>query len=146
MPHDTNRDARASQQLAPADALALMASVAIGRVVFSLAALPAIVPVHFRFDRGTLVFRLVGDERVRAALHDCVCAFEADAYDRRERSGWTVTVTGRAHCVPDTDEAGRPARVPPRGWDSGEPRHFFRITPEVVVGRLLHDTGRPLPV
>ncbi|WP_439677100.1 pyridoxamine 5'-phosphate oxidase family protein [Embleya sp. MST-111070] len=145
MPHDTNRYARALRELAPEDALALMASVPIGRVVFTLDALPAILPVRFRLDRGTLAFRLAADRRVHAALHDSVCAFEADAWDVREHDGWTVTVTGRVSPVDESHEGARLAEMLPPTWESEHPHRFFRIVPEVVAGRLLRAAGRPVP-
>ena len=145
MQDDTNRYPRVLEDLTSEAALALMASVPIGRVVFSLDALPAILPVHFRFDNGTLAFRLVSDQRVHAALHDCVCAFEADDYDTREYTGWTVTVTGRVMRVDHPDDAGHLAELLPRSWDSGHPHRFFRITPEIVSGRLLRPTAAPIP-
>ncbi|MGC0422863.1 pyridoxamine 5'-phosphate oxidase family protein [Embleya sp. AB8] len=144
MADDTIRHPGAPVDLAPRDALGLMASVPIGRVVFNLDALPAILPVHFRFDRGALTFRTAADQRVHAALHDCVCAFEADSYDPHAHTGWTVTVTGRVLRVDEPTECTRLARLLPRTWDTGRPHRIFRLDPEVVAGRLLGPAGAPI--
>ena len=133
----SSRFPRVLEDLAPGDALALMTTASVGRVVFSLDALPAILPVQFRFDAESLVFRLVSEQRLDAALHDTVCAFEADSYDARDFTGWTVTVTGRV--VRLTEDTARLARLLPVTWDSGLSHRFFRITPELVTGRLLRE-------
>jgi nitroimidazol reductase NimA-like FMN-containing flavoprotein (pyridoxamine 5'-phosphate oxidase superfamily) len=146
MQDDTIPPFRVLDDLAAEEALALMATVAVGRVVFTLDALPAILPVAFGFDDHTIAFRLVSDQRVHAALHDCVCAFEADAYDPDEYTGWTVTVTGRVTRVESPEETGRLAALLPRAWESGHPHQYFRVVPEMVTGRLLRGSGDPLPV
>ncbi|MDI2125279.1 pyridoxamine 5'-phosphate oxidase family protein [Yinghuangia seranimata] len=131
----TTTPAPVLHELAPAEALHLMAGVPVGRVVFTEGALPAIRPVHFFLDRGRIVFRIVGDERLVTALHNSVLAFQADDYDAARGSGWTVTVTGYAARVDAVAEAARLTHRFPPAWH--EDTYVFVVEPELVTGQLL---------
>jgi hypothetical protein len=120
-------------QLAADEALRLMAGAPIGRVIFTEGALPAIRPVHFLFDGADVVFRIVADQRLAAALHNTVVAFEADAYDAVDGTGWTATATGHATRVDNVAEITRLDGLLPRPW--GPEAVLFRMEAEVVTGR-----------
>jgi hypothetical protein len=122
-------------ELAATEALGLMAGVPIGRVVFTQGALPAIRPVHFVLDSGSIVFRVVADDRLTAALHQSVVAFQADEYDADHASGWSVTATGHSVHVDDPAEVARLAALLPASCDAD--CKIFRVQPELVTGRRL---------
>ncbi|GAA2371985.1 pyridoxamine 5'-phosphate oxidase family protein [Dactylosporangium salmoneum] len=90
--------------------LELLASVPVGRVVFTLRALPAIRPVNHLVDGDTVVIRSsLTTSLASAAIADgaVVVAYEADEIDPDRRSGWTVVVTGAARLILDEERLAR---------------------------------------
>ncbi|MEV0194510.1 pyridoxamine 5'-phosphate oxidase family protein [Kitasatospora purpeofusca] len=116
--------AAAAPGLDEARALELLRRAGVGRVVYTVGALPAVLPVRFRLDPigGVLLSTEPGSELARA-VDGAVIAFEADEVDGADGTGWCVTVLGRA-------EVRRPSAVPGA-------RAEIRIAPELVVGRHL---------
>ena len=100
-----------AQRLDDAEAMRLLASVDYGRVVFTLAALPAIRPVNHLVDEDRIIIRTRLTSAISAALRSAdegvVVAYEADSFDPRTRTGWSVVVTGRAHTVTDPERVLR---------------------------------------
>ncbi|MFD7444872.1 pyridoxamine 5'-phosphate oxidase family protein [Streptomyces sp. NPDC059909] len=123
--------------LSPADALALLGSVQVGRVAFSHQALPAIRPVNHVLDDGDIVIRThTGSALLHHALLSEVVAYEADQLDPETRSGWSVVVTGTATRVSHPDELARYKRLLTPWVDSGTD-HVVRIRAEFVTGYRL---------
>ncbi|MEU9075481.1 pyridoxamine 5'-phosphate oxidase family protein [Kitasatospora sp. NPDC048538] len=119
-----NRD-HDPQELDRDRALGLLARAVVGRVVYTVGALPAVLPVHFRLepgDGGILLSAPAGSELARA-VDDAVIAFEADELDGPDGSGWCVTVLGRAQVRPVAGAVPAAVRI--------------RIRPELVTGRRL---------
>jgi len=136
---------RSAIELDRAEALDLLASVTYGRVVFTVAALPAIRPVNHVVDDGEIVIRTRRLTGLSTALSnamesdqrpDLVVAYEADQLDPVERVGWSVVVTGIA--VPIIDPA-RLARLAGRlqPWVDSEMDAAIAITPDIVTGLRL---------
>jgi nitroimidazol reductase NimA-like FMN-containing flavoprotein (pyridoxamine 5'-phosphate oxidase superfamily) len=124
------------------EALRLLASVPVGRIVFTVQALPAIQPVNFVLDDEAVVIRIGEGSTLITALKNAVVAFEADEIDSAQRTGWSVTITGRAVEIGDPAERARLALlVVPRG--SGLRNHFIRIPAEVVKARRLGPESGP---
>lgn len=120
------------------ECLRLLATVPIGRVVYTRQALPAVVPVNFGLDAdGAVLLRTSTASELARAVDGAVVAFEADAADADTHSGWSVVVTGRAEIVTDPAEAARLERVAPRSWAPSPEEVFVRIEPELVTGREL---------
>jgi hypothetical protein len=62
--------------------------------------------------------------------------FEADAYDERAHSGWSVIVTGRAEPVDSDAEIERLRDRGLRPWVTNVARpYWIRIRPSAVTGR-----------
>jgi len=124
-------------QVIPRDeALRLVASVPVGRVVFTLRALPAVLPVNFVLDGDAIVFRTAPGSKLTAAVRNAVVAFQVDQIDPQTQTGWSVLVTGRAGEIHDPAEIARlRARLKP--WAPGEREHFIRIPTDLVSGRRL---------
>jgi hypothetical protein len=94
--------------------LALLASVPVGRVVFSMRALPAIRPVNHLLDGDTIIIRgNLGGALATTATQDggVVVAYEADTFDLDRHTGWTVVVTGAARLVLDAARQARYERL-----------------------------------
>lgn len=125
------------ERLSRSECLALLASVPVGRIVYSDGALPAIQPVNFLLDEGNIVIRTGADTRLAAAARGTVVAFEVDEIDADSRGGWSVVVTGHARPVRDPDEVARLQRSGLRAWAPGNKEHFIRIGAELISGRRI---------
>jgi len=116
--------------------LRLLASVPLGRVGFYADGEMVILPVNHAMDGHDVVFRTAGGSKLTAAEEQDLVAFEADDYDQRTRSGWSVLVTGRAAVVYEEAEIGRLGRLGLHPWATAVERPFWiRIRPASVTGR-----------
>ncbi|UCM91538.1 pyridoxamine 5'-phosphate oxidase family protein [Streptomyces marincola] len=123
------------------ECLRLLAGVPVGRIVYTRQALPAVLPVNFALDTDTsILLRTATGSDLARAVGGVVVAFEADAFDAANRSGWSVVVTGPATLVTDPAEHQRLLRTGPRSWMPSQPDssvQFVRIEPAMVTGREL---------
>jgi len=136
-------DGAALRQLSRDECLRLMASVPVGRVIYTRRALPAVELVNFALDRGEIVLRTNPGGKLAAAARGAVVAFEADSVDYAHRAGWSVTAVGPAREVTDSDEIARLRTIGLSTWVPGTREHFIRISPEILAGRYLHASGGP---
>ena len=74
-------DGSALQQLSREECLMLMASVPVGRIIYTRRALPAVELVNFALDYGDIVIRTDRNGKLAAAARGAVVAFEADQLD-----------------------------------------------------------------
>ncbi|WP_328835286.1 pyridoxamine 5'-phosphate oxidase family protein [Streptomyces europaeiscabiei] len=120
------------------ECIGLLATVPVGRVVYTRQALPAVLPVNFVLDTdgSVLLCTSAASDLVRA-IDGFVVAFEGDEFDPVTRSGWSVVVTGRAAVVTDPAEHERLSRSGPSSWMPMHDEVFVRIESEVVSGREL---------
>ena len=140
----TTRDLQAGEdkvggqlvELSRAECLELLATEEIGRVVYCDRQGPLAVPVNFRLDEETIVFRTSPHNSLAAHLRESsTCAFEVDRIDTSTRSGWSVVVRGSGALVRHPDVASKPAGPVP--WPDGTRQFVIRITPLEVTGRRL---------
>ncbi|MFF4383437.1 pyridoxamine 5'-phosphate oxidase family protein [Kitasatospora sp. NPDC001547] len=81
--------------------LALLAGRQVGRLVYTVGALPAVLPVRFRLqDDGSLLLRVPVTVGLGRALDRAVVAFEAGDVSETDGGGWSVTVLGHASATP----------------------------------------------
>ncbi len=126
------------------ECLRLLASVPVGRIVFTHRALPAVQPVSFVVDGEAIVIRTAPGSELFGATRDTVVAFEADEIDADTHSGWNVTVIGHAHAVHDSAEKKILSALPLRPWTRrGQRDDFLRIPLGLVTGRRLL-AGNPI--
>jgi uncharacterized protein len=118
-----------------AEAMGLLATAQVGRLIFTVNALPAVRLMNFAVVSGLIVLRTAADTTVARKVNDVIVAFEVDDLDAATSSGWSVVVTGRATRVADPDLAARYRKVPLVPWAPGERDQFLTITTEVVEGR-----------
>ncbi|MFC9329244.1 pyridoxamine 5'-phosphate oxidase family protein [Kitasatospora sp. NPDC057015] len=113
--------------------LRLLAATRVGRVVYTVGALPAVLPTRYRLgtDGSVLLSAAAGSELVRA-VSGALVAFEAGEVSESDGSGWSVTVLGRAD-VTEAPAPHEPSVLRRPGQVS------IRIHAELVTGRLLPD-------
>lgn len=136
-----------TEQLDRSEALRLLGTVSLGRIVFTRQALPAIRPVNHVVEGEDVIVRL--DEGAsRAALvaipgtPGIVLAYEADAIDPDTHFGWSVVVIGYAELVENRNEAERlEALLDP--WTNRPMAGVLRIRAELVTGFRLGPEPRP---
>ncbi|HUK70208.1 MAG TPA: pyridoxamine 5'-phosphate oxidase family protein [Streptosporangiaceae bacterium] len=119
------------------ECLTLLATVPIGRVVFTENALPAVRPVNFILNGDEIVIRTGEGGKLLAALHHSVVAFEVDEVDQFARTGWSVTAIGHAREVVDPAELALLRKLPLATWAPLQYDHLVCITAELVSGRRL---------
>jgi nitroimidazol reductase NimA-like FMN-containing flavoprotein (pyridoxamine 5'-phosphate oxidase superfamily) len=137
-------DGSALQCLSRDECLTLMASVPVGRIIYTRRALPAVELVNFALDEGDIVIRTDGSGKLAAATRGAVVAFEADQLDPAGQSGWSVTAVGPSSAVTDPGELARLATIGLRSWVPGTRDHFIRISPVMLNGRRLCTGGAQL--
>ena len=116
--------------------LHLLAAVPVGRVSFLADGEIMVLPVNHVVDGQDPVFRTARGSKLSAAEGQDLVAFEADGYDERTKSGWSVLVNGRAHAVYDEAEIQRLSRLGLRPWATAVDRPFWiRIRPASISGR-----------
>lgn len=134
-------DVGAITTLSRAECLSLLERVPLGRVGVSIGALPVILPVNFALFEGSILIRTVPGTKLDAATVGAVVAFEADAYDPEQTSGWSVLVVGKASEITDQSELVRARNVPLHAWGLGDrAQHFMRIATTEVSGRCIPPT------
>lgn len=116
--------------------LALMRTQAVGRLVFTDHALPAVRPVNFTLRQGEVILRLGRSPWVRR-LDRTVVAFEVDEIDQATHAGWSVVVVGKARLLVDIDDLVTNSDPLHRSWAPGPRDHTLAIDMEQVTGRRL---------
>jgi len=137
-------DGSALLRLSRGECLALMASVPVGRIVYTQRALPAVELVNFALDEGDIVIKTDGSGKLAAATRGAVVAFEADHLDLAAQSGWSVTAIGPSSEVTDPGELARLRAIGLSSWAPGTRDHFIRISPVMLNGRRLCTGGAQL--
>lgn len=135
-------DGSALRQLTREDSLRLLATVPIGRIIYTRQALPAVELVNFALDGGDIIIRTDPSGKLAAAARGAIVAFEADVVDVEQRTGWSVTAIGPSREVTDAADIGRLRRIGLDTWAPGAREHFIRIAPQLLNGRWL-GSGRP---
>jgi len=91
------------EELDPEACLALLRSKSIGRLAISRpGAAPHLVPVNYTVLRRSIVFRTAPGTKLDLLVKEPV-SFEADSWDTRARTGWSVVVEGLAYEASDRE-------------------------------------------
>ena len=123
-------------ELDRAEALRLLGSVSLGRIVFTQRAMPAVRPVNHILDSTGIIIRSHSGAAIISeadTARGAVVAYEADNINPNYLLGWSVVVTGIARLVRDPAELARyrEALLP---WVDREMDQVIRIQPDVVTG------------
>lgn len=118
--------------------LRLLAADEVGRLAVVAGGEAAIFPVNYRLDGEAIVFRTDPGTKLDHGPRSRAC-FEIDHFDRQERAGWSVVVTGRLEEVTRYDAATfeRVQHLPIDPWAGGEKAHRVRLVPERITGRCV---------
>jgi nitroimidazol reductase NimA-like FMN-containing flavoprotein (pyridoxamine 5'-phosphate oxidase superfamily) len=125
------------QTLTAAECYELLSSGGVGRVAFSTADGPVVVPVNYAMADQTVIFRTAPDTLLAGHLN-CLAGFEVDRLDEVQSQGWSVLVSGRAVRVTGEAEVRhleRHADVQP--WAGGARDVYVRIIPHRITGRRI---------
>ena len=120
----------------------LLAQTGIGRLAVSppdWRTPPVIRPVTYVFDRGSqsIVFRTARGSKFTALLLSGQAAFEIDAIDAADRTGWSVIVQGPIEEIKNAADLHRVERLDLRPWAAGDKPHWIRLRATVVSGRRI---------
>ncbi|MEV5530830.1 pyridoxamine 5'-phosphate oxidase family protein [Streptomyces prunicolor] len=125
-------------ELKHAEALRLLGSISLGRIVFTLHTLPTIRPVNHLLDQGDIIIRT--DAGSALAVHaeendgrGVVVAYQADAIDPHSHLGWSVIATGYAHLITSRNELDRYRQLL-HPWVDQTKDCAIRIHPEELTG------------
>ena len=118
------------------ECLRLLGTVPVGRIGFRSDGEIVILPVNYVMDGQDPVFCTARGSKLSAAEGQDIVAFEADEYDARTQSGWSVLVNGRAFEIDEDAEIHRLNGLGLHPWVATAVRPFWiRIRPTAVSGR-----------
>jgi len=123
-------------ELSREECLTLLASTAVGRMVFTASALPAVVPVTYALDGGAAVCQTASSSRLARAADGGVLALQTYEVDVVTRSGWSVIATGRAEVLHDPVQVRRVADLV-QPWVPGSADVAIRLPLTVLTGRRI---------
>ena len=109
----------------------------VGRLGYLEDGIPAILPVNYRVDGRSIVFRTGPGSKLSAAVSAQVLAFEVDEVDAGWQTGWSVLVRGRGTRIADSEEIRRLTNIGLRPWSAGEKDHWVRLRGTRISGRHL---------
>ena len=122
--------------------LELLATAPVGRVSFFADGEIVVLPVNHVVDGQDPIFCTARGSKLSAAEGQNLVAFEADGFDERTKSGWSVLVNGRAQAIYEDVEIQRLSRLGPHPWVTGTEHPFWiRIRPTSINGRQTPEPG-----
>jgi uncharacterized protein len=120
------------------EALALAASMPVGRIVHVRDDRLFVAPVNFLLERRDVLIRTAdGAELLEAARRKALAALEVDNLLDWSRSGWSVLIRGRLIEVTDPKTVERVLSSGLRPWSEGKRDHVVCLSGEEVTGRRI---------
>jgi nitroimidazol reductase NimA-like FMN-containing flavoprotein (pyridoxamine 5'-phosphate oxidase superfamily) len=135
--NDMSADGSGLEVLSDREAVALLATVPVGRLVYSDRAMPSVVPVVFIFDGVDIIIRTGRRSRLATLAPGNIVAFEVDDIAVTSRSGWTVVVTGRVELIDDRAQLERLSALRLQTWLPSPTDCYLRLRPELIAGRRI---------
>ncbi len=126
------------RELAFDECVQLLQAGDVGRVALMTPGGPQIVPVNYAVAEESVVVATSPYSALGTyGVHHLV-AFEIDHVDHDTRTGWSVTVRGRAVAIADPQEVRRLRETwAPRPWADGNRSLHLRIPWTEISGRSL---------
>lgn len=122
------------------ECLGLLAEHRFGRLAVNVQGqAPTIRPVNYVFDERSqsIVFRTGRGSKLFGLLTHRKASFEIDGLDVRDRTGWSVIVSGIAEEIVSPLELQRLEHLPLDPWAPGEKPRWIRIRAWTVSGRQI---------
>jgi uncharacterized protein len=119
--------------------------VPIGRIAFTMDALPAVQPVAFAMYDGQVVIRTRQHSELVTRVRDTIVAFQVDEYDPKTLNGWSVTVVGQAITARTPQLIERLTRLQLRSWQSDGVDDFVLISVMMVRGCRVNRSAQEAP-
>lgn len=137
------RDRSGMEVLDLEECMELLASVPIGRVAMIDSGEIAVLPVNHVVMDGRVCFRSAPGAKLDAGIMQHVATFQADDYDVRNGTGWSVLVKGRADLVTDPDELEQLRDSGVRPWSNPTFRtNWVAMDASSVTGRRIRPEDR----
>ena len=125
------------QTLTAAECYDLLSSGGVGRVAFTTADGPVVLPVNYVMVGQTVIFRTAPDTLLAGCLNG-PAGFEVDRLDEALSQGWSVLVTGRAVRVTSEAEVRHLEQHNSlRPWAGGARDVYVRVIPRKITGRRI---------
>lgn len=130
-------------ELDEAECLRLISPGGVGRIAFTGRFGITVLPVNYRVQDGTIVFRTAEggatDEDLRTGLAgmEYLVAFEVDRIDEVTAEGWSVLIRGALHHITSPEERAAAAATGVRPWAGGERERYLRVVPTQITGRRI---------
>lgn len=124
------------EKLSREECLQLLASVPVGWIAYCRPdGAPGVVPVNFVLNGDEVVVRALYSDKLVMAAQDSVMSIGASTLDVETRTGWSVTIEGRAGFVGDPLVNTELPAV--HSWIPWERNVLVSIAMERVSGRRL---------
>lgn len=132
-------DHQGLEVIAPDECWELVTATPVGRVAFIESGEPMVLPVNHTVVGHRVVFRTRRGSLLHEALMKEPVAFQVDAFDPSDRTGWSVLLRGTADIVEDSEELG----VDLHPWaDSVDRDDWVQIQAQEITGRrIVHPEG-----
>ena len=136
-PRPTERPGEHLMEIPRARCEELLRQHTVGRVGFTSAAGPHVLPVTYRISNDTVGFRTSPHGVFSVLARRTPVAFEIDDIDETGGTGWNVLVQGFSEAVTRDFSLTQLWRDGPVPWASGVRNLFVAITLESVTGRMV---------
>jgi len=108
----------------------------VGRIAVPVQPGPAVLPVNYLVDSGTIVYRTAPGDPAKPPEGEGV-SFQVDQIDDHFSRGWSVLLTGSAEHVEDPAQIDFLSTRVPEPWAGGDRPVWIRIRPKKVTGRRI---------
>ncbi len=137
------RDRSGMEILDHEECMELLATVPVGRVAMIDGGEIAVLPVNHVVHEGRVCFRSAPGAKLDAGIMQHVATFQADHYDERNGTGWSVLIKGRADLVTDADELEQLRASGVRPWSNPTFRtNWVAMQANSVTGRRIRPEDR----
>jgi uncharacterized protein len=136
-PHTSN-----FAELSETDCKELLAQHTAGRVGFMAGEGPLILPVTYQYRTDSVIFRTSPYGPLAGLVRRTSVAFEIDAIDEQNKSGWSVLVLGFAEAMTHDYLLTSAWETGPVPWADGARNLFIEIKPRKISGRSVRSDTR----
>ena len=115
----------------------LLESTTFGRVAVTVGTTPDVFPVNYRVHNGEIVVRTEAGTKLAASTLMRSVAFEIDAHDESDHTGWSVVAKGHGREPSHLDELLALDDLGMEPWVDAPKTRWLAITPTEITGRRI---------